>query len=259
MEVTIHDNIFGTQHSSLFLRLYDKFKINGKFHSSFDRKWDTYNNPIENFIDDYLNKNNDGSRYIEYWIRTEWMHIECHQDVEENLFKENSTIITPFYGHVAYLDEESKNAATFIFDENFTSVFVVTPKIGRIAKFRGDLFHYVPVMNFIFDRNPKKIRPKRSVLLFNTWDSRCPLFPSIKCNYTNIIFCYDKDEWFDTVIVYFPIINKISIRVSYMGTEIRRLNKSKVEKFEVSEELKNYSIFNSSSEFKCGQYQIQKI
>lgn len=262
MDVTVFNDVFGIVDAEKILAFRSEIveRYGVKCHFSFDRKWSSYNSVVEHFIDDFLTKLGDDSRYIEYWIRTEWLNMECHQDVEENLFKTESEIITPINGHVVYLDEVSKEASTLVFDQNFEKMYSVTPRIGRVTRFDGPLFHYVPCpFTYIMgDNKCDKIKRTRSVLLFNTWDERCPVFPIKQSNFNEIPRCNPRDEWFVSHIPFFPLIEPINVRFCYMGNEIRRLGKDKIEEFLCDRFLRNYTQFRFSCGTECPCFEIRR-
>jgi hypothetical protein len=142
--------------------------------------------------------------------REEWLNLEAHRDLDENLWKQSKIHSTPNHAHVLYLtigkdvrgptvvlhdsgekaaEAEAKQQARNQFD----AITVVPAVSGRLLRFEGHMMHAVcrPPLAYL---NPAdggsnvflwtRIRPnpndpldpelnelRRSVLLFNTWDS----------------------------------------------------------------------------------------
>lgn len=168
MDFIVHDNVFTLDQSIKLVELnYMK-----RTYSYFNRKQKPYKNMTEYMIDDYLTKLNDKSEIVEYWYRGRWVPVLFHQDLDEIHFKKTGEIITPNNGHVMYLSEYSNTAGTVLFNKDRTAISIVYPKIGRILRFDGALYHGIP--NTIKKLHDSSIRElenvRRHVILFNTWN-----------------------------------------------------------------------------------------
>jgi len=146
------------------------------------------------------------SKYVEYWTRREWRHIEAHADVDENLAKQQDqqqqkdAFRYPKQGHVLYLKVGTNvHGPTCIFphiitggdlkkhknDDDSDKVNLVTvPAVeGRLLRFQGNSLHAVPrptdLWTLSFVKGSPKFEPEeewgRSVILFNTWGDEPPL------------------------------------------------------------------------------------
>ena len=68
------------------LRLADEIaKISGLGHTVYDRIQTKPRTCIENIIESILLNLNDHARYAEYWWRDEWINLDAHADIDEQL------------------------------------------------------------------------------------------------------------------------------------------------------------------------------
>lgn len=262
-EIKIYDNVFTKNTAFNIVKVLRQIKRTGqKTHGFFFRNDiinGNFSNPLEFFINDILNKINDNSNMVEYWFRLTWMDMRCHQDVNEAIFKKENRIIIPNSGNILYLSEMNDEAATLIFDKNFTNVTLIHPKIGRYVRFQGDAFHYVPSpFNSIFGEDLEQAKKYRIAILFNTWNEYIPDIneksPKLKFSiqlYSNIFENWNMCE----IVRYFTIKKEFTtIRIKFMGNKIRRLGKENQEYYKINPIIK---IVGSISDiFK---YEIEKI
>ena len=137
----------------------------GLGHTVYDRSISPRSS-IESVCNSILTTLNDDSKYIEYWWRDEWIHLDAHKDVDEHLAKKTSppVIRYPLNGHVLYLDiGRDVLGPTCLFFEKASSVSSPTPSssvsfpslpisemaivpavTGRLLRFDGDIMHAVP-------------------------------------------------------------------------------------------------------------------
>ena len=61
--------------------------------------------PLEEGLESVLTALDDDSRYVEYWWRDEWIHLDAHRDVDELLVRTDgpTQLRCPDHGHVLYL------------------------------------------------------------------------------------------------------------------------------------------------------------
>ena len=151
--------------------------------------------PAPILLDQILRNLNDSSKYVEYWFREEWINLDAHRDVDEFLARYDGKLRCPNNGHILYFDigsealgptafflEESKNSQVARINE----LVIVPAKAGRLTRFGGDMIHAVPRPTYAYldpedggtnteiwtrRRDQKDDRFRRSVLLFNTWDT----------------------------------------------------------------------------------------
>ncbi|KAJ1447752.1 hypothetical protein M885DRAFT_541629 [Pelagophyceae sp. CCMP2097] len=141
-------------------------------HTVFDRS-EQSGTMLEAALDSVLNSLGDEGRYVEYWSRSDWKHIEAHADVDEGQAA-NGALRFPNFAHVLYAAVGSRvKGPTCVFEKG--AVTTVPPVAGRILRFRGDLVHAVPRPFDVWLRpftTAEKSTPehKRCVVLFNSWD-----------------------------------------------------------------------------------------
>ena len=102
---------------------------------------------------------------VEYWWREEWLSLDLHRDVDEELALLNSTFRFPLNAHVLYLSIGAEvNGPTVVFEEKVSHEHVaavgsaksstwipqlermtIVPAVtGRLLRFDGHLLHAVP-------------------------------------------------------------------------------------------------------------------
>eukprot|EP01036_Dinobryon_divergens_P026374 gene26374-35012_t len=144
---------------------------------------------------------------VEYWWREEWLSLDLHRDVDEELALLNNTFRFPLNAHVLYLSiGDEVNGPTVVLEEksgdNITAIaspwtpqlerMTIVPAVtGRLLRFAGHQLHTVPRPALAFldaeeggsnlevwtrrrpnpndPADPERTRFRRSVLLFNTW------------------------------------------------------------------------------------------
>ncbi|CAB9498642.1 expressed unknown protein [Seminavis robusta] len=147
---------------------------------------------------------------VEYWSRDEYINLDAHSDIDEQLLLREGSIRCPTWAHVLYLDVvPDLRGPTCVFsqmggwngqtvsDAATTSVISVPALPGRLLKFPGAAMHAVPkptslwFMNendqdemlakeeeeeeedFDYDDDDDD-RTERSVILFNVWQGDGP-------------------------------------------------------------------------------------
>lgn len=143
----VYDNIL----SDKICNLIDQEAVNGGLgHTVYDRSIKP-RSCTESTCNNILNKLGDTSKYIEYWWRDEWIHLDCHKDCDEYLAKVTTPpeINYPNNGHVLYLDIGSNvYGPTCLFFENKSSLIeeiAIIPAVkGRLLRFDGNIMHAVP-------------------------------------------------------------------------------------------------------------------
>lgn len=148
---------------------------------------------------------NDSELLAEYWWREEWLSLDLHRDVDEELAIQRNIFRYPKNAHVLYLSVgESVSGPTIVIQENhfnlssslewhpqLQNITIVPAVEGRLLRFEGSLLHAVPRPALAYldrkeggcnleiwtRRRPNPNDPadqertvfRRSVLLFNTW------------------------------------------------------------------------------------------
>ena len=269
-EITVYDNVFDFDLSIELISTFKKYKTthDSQSHGYFSRtKRDLEKlnnpskliNPIEFAINDFLTKIGDTSKMVEYWYRPAWINVDCHQDVNEYLAKHKQDISNPNNGHIMYLNQATLEGGTVIFNESETCSYVVYPKIGRITRFGGNLFHYVPnPYDRMFGNDQNGIdADSRFVVLFNTWDEYTPgpTEGRIKIANKQRFHLNSFDEW-----VKLPLFQNIPLssdvidfRVHYMGDYVRRVSRNTVEYF-----ICNRRFMTDGFSFQLIRYEIDK-
>jgi hypothetical protein len=181
-------------------------------------------------LDSILTNLEDSSRFVEYWCRQEWRHIEAHADVDEVLARTSPDLefSYPRNGHGLYLQIGSRvQGPTCVFpnvcsganlvgpsnddDNSNKHELVVVPAVsGRLLRFPGTALHAVPrphnIRTLPFVQGAAEFKPEsewgRSVILFNTWNDALPLdIPldeqeeSIMNTNQNCVRCESRSEW----------------------------------------------------------------
>lgn len=246
-DFTVYDNVFTREDAVNISRLFTKFKksqMRGS-HSYYKRCTGELANPIEYMIEEYLQRIGDTSEMVEYWYRSLWMDICCHQDLNEFLIRSKSITINPINAHIMYLSQLSYEAGTLLFNNDCTKVTTIYPKIGRLVRFKGNIYHYVPnPFDYIFGNNSTtKYNKPRHVLLFNTWHKYIP-DPNeniLKCKTLSVPKFKPINEWIKlNVRETVPLRdNSFTFRVKYMGDSQVRFSRSKIENFYVNRRFKD--------------------
>lgn len=258
-DFTVHDNVFTENDAINMIRLFNKFKKSPvkKVHSYFERNKTELDNPFEYMINDYLNRIGDKCKIVEYWFRSLWLDLGCHQDLNEYLLTKDN-VVNPFHGHIMYLSENTPEAGTILFNSANNNVSIVHPKLGRLVRFKGNIFHYVPnPFGYIFGENGQKYGKYRYALLFNTWDDYIhdPDEVGLKCKTLSIPYLQPMEKWnkvpiFETV----PLRDhNFEIRIKYMGDSFRRFKRTKIEKYYVSRRIHDDGIHH-----RIIQYEVEK-
>ena len=138
--------------------------------------------PLECAIDSFLLELGDQDpRYVEYWSRQEWKHIEAHADMDEVLAAREGIFQYPESAHVLYLKVGPRvRGPTCIWepngDDGFGGALTTVPAVqGRVVRFPGTLQHAVPrpvdvwLTPFAIHQAGSPQDYVRSVVLFNTW------------------------------------------------------------------------------------------
>jgi hypothetical protein len=238
---TVYDNILDTKNFNKIIgNIINLYELNNRFHGYFNRYSNNYNNILEPLINEILDKLDDKCNFVEYWFRIKWINMECHQDINEGYYKEYNEIEIPVNGHILYLSDYINDAFTLLFNRDFSNVSVISPKIGRLVKFDGDIFHYIP-------RNEYN-NGFRIVLLFNSWkEFKVTKYDiNIKVDFHYFINTQSYDKWelvnedneiklieeSDFTLDYIYDYNKIkTINVEFMGNDKRRGKFKKNEEF----------------------------
>ena len=180
----------------LFLAKIDKSAQSaGLSHRVINRATNTYtiNNNIESLIHSTLIQLNDTSSYVEYWWRDEWINLDAHADVDELLARQGGELRYPNHGHVLYLQIGSDVQGPTVLLLNNYSVLITVPAVSnRLLRFKGDVIHAVPrpplayidselggtnhelwtrIRRIDCEVSDETTIYRRSVLLFNTWDT----------------------------------------------------------------------------------------
>lgn len=147
--------------------MFMKQRLYAKQSYLFDREMGPQNF-VEFLIDGILKEIGDESPFVDYWARNKHSEIKPHQDMDENLWKYNDTVVLPEWGHVLYLSTPEKpvEAPTLLWSPGQPYMLQSYPFKGRLLRFAGNLMHAVP--GPVNDDN----RGIRSVLLFNTFSHR---------------------------------------------------------------------------------------
>lgn len=228
------------------------------------------------FIEQILNQillelypSGDRRFYVEYWMRSYWMLVRAHQDMDEAYaehMKKNGKagygdkLRHPETGHVLYLKVGSQvRGPTVVFNEtrggDFSedpSEMVVVPAVeGRLTRFKGNMLHAVPRPAQIFwtlrqDSDSQAPDFQRSVLLFNLWPMEKEKPQGIvisdpdENDFEMTHTCQSKEQWKEFPVEPLPsdpsVISKFMIPL--MGDAERRGTDSAVAKLQTQTEAK---------------------
>jgi hypothetical protein len=170
MELYVYDNILDNEKNKQIKFHINQFDItNNKIKGVeffFSRK--DINNPIEQLINDILNKIGDKNEYIEYWYSLQHTHKDMHQDCLEDLYENEHMMINPDYGYILYLGIDSISPTIF-FNLNSQYLSCIQSKNNRLVRFKGNIYHSVPRDNYLDDMSFNSDNRNRIVLLFNSW------------------------------------------------------------------------------------------
>jgi hypothetical protein len=244
-DIQVYDEAFTRNDAFKMAKVMTRIKKSEQnSHGYFTRDGRDPINPIEGLINDILDKFGDTSNMVEYWFRCSWFDMKCHQDLNEGLLADEDIVINPNHGHILYISDLNDEAATLLFNREFDKVSVVHPKIGRLVRFHGKIFHYVPspFTSIFGDNSPPHIGKSRYVLLFNTWDhykasakDKSPIMKREVLLKTNQFDRWKKLSVYQTI----PLRdNNFQMRIKYMGDSIRRFNRNQTEFYYVDEKLK---------------------
>lgn len=96
---------------------------------------------------------------MEYWWREEWLSLDLHRDVDEELAKDRNIFRYPQNAHVLYLSVGNEvNGPTIVIQKQdfndssnpekiqsrFENITIVPALNGRLLRFEGSLLHGVP-------------------------------------------------------------------------------------------------------------------
>eukprot|EP00614_Pseudopedinella_elastica_P011682 CAMPEP_0172590154 /NCGR_PEP_ID=MMETSP1068-20121228/8586_1 /TAXON_ID=35684 /ORGANISM="Pseudopedinella elastica, Strain CCMP716" /LENGTH=321 /DNA_ID=CAMNT_0013385855 /DNA_START=27 /DNA_END=992 /DNA_ORIENTATION=+ len=197
-------------------------------HSLIDRRKPPAN-IVEAALDSILKELDDSCRFIEWWWRDEWRHLELHRDLDEHLAREDpGNLRCPEHGHVLYLDvgEDCEGGPTVLWKASSEptaldiSEMTVVPAIsGRLLRFSGSALHSVPrppisylaskdggtggIIHTRTRRVPgdeESTLRRRSVILFNTWPTSPAGFEDSTCDQlepysSDEPLCSGREEW----------------------------------------------------------------
>lgn len=259
--IKVFDNVFTQDNCVDICKEFRRYDCEHKnVHGQFNINSTELNNPIEYMIQNIIREMGDTSNIAEYWYRESWLHMTCHQDVNEYLFKSKSEIKIPNYGNILYISDGIFEGGTFIFDKDMKHTTLIFPKRGRYVRFNGNLFHYVPApFSFIFDNELKvNENKKRIVLLFNTWNEFIP-DPSVPPPVNNTdfrIITNERSQWQEQeVFQTIPLNNKsFSFRTLFMGGKLRRLGTDKLQRFYINNRIRRDGYHR-----RVMRYEIEKI
>ena len=170
-EVQVYDGVFAPRD----LEALD-VASNDAAHRAFDRSAGV-GTILEAALDSFLGELGDESRFVEYWARDVWKHIEAHADVDEAEAKAGGELRYPTHGHVLGVQVGAEVAGPTVVFGRRGDVLTSAPAVaGRVVRFAGDLVHAVPRPADVWLRSfvtavPSTAAHRRSVVLFNTWDA----------------------------------------------------------------------------------------
>eukprot|EP00747_Dinoflagellata_sp_TGD_P218515 gnl/TRDRNA2_/TRDRNA2_90752_c0_seq2.p1 gnl/TRDRNA2_/TRDRNA2_90752_c0~~gnl/TRDRNA2_/TRDRNA2_90752_c0_seq2.p1 ORF type:complete len:622 (-),score=81.25 gnl/TRDRNA2_/TRDRNA2_90752_c0_seq2:31-1896(-) len=120
----------------------------------------TTEDAIGNILRSIVDEIGDGSRYIEWWWRSEWIPMEAHRDLGQGEGEDGRAqeLKCPCFAHVLYLAVDSEvRGPTCVFQDRGLNIdtneqstnpverIAVVPAVpGRVLRFQGDLLHSVP-------------------------------------------------------------------------------------------------------------------
>jgi len=165
-------------------------ELGDEMHTVYERGKTKPSTAIERCVDSILVELGDESACVEYWWRDKWVHVEAHEDVDEELFEQQKRRTFPINAHVLYLEVGSQvQGPTCVWESDdaaersdFGALTTVPAVSGRLLRFSGELMHAVPKPAHVWldasasAPSPPPSRPQatkgdrvRSVILFNTW------------------------------------------------------------------------------------------
>ena len=165
--ILIYDNVFDSDTCEELHYLALEHSERCKRGSIFDRSSsDDENNiktPLEQALNSYLSAIGDDQPIVEYWTRNEFLNMEAHADLDEDVLEATGHCIRcPTYGHVLYLGIQSHlRGPTCVFanklggwtssnndkesgKEGIVSMVSVPAVQGRVLRFPGSAVHAVP-------------------------------------------------------------------------------------------------------------------
>jgi hypothetical protein len=196
----IFDNVLD---DTLCEAIDNSVKLGGLGHTIFQR-YETHKTVAEVVIHSILTTLNDFSPIVEYWWREEWLNLELHRDVDEQLARQlgSGNFCYPNHAHVLYLSIGNEVfGSTIVLQSSssclnsksqFDDITVVPAVNGRLLRFNGTLMHATPRPALAYldpteggsnlelwnrkrpvDKNDSEYTVfRRSVLLFNTWSDK---------------------------------------------------------------------------------------
>jgi hypothetical protein len=162
-------------------------ELGDEMHTVYERHKEKPATAIERCIHSILLALGDESACVEYWWRDSWVHVEAHEDLDEELFEQQNVREFPTNAHVLYLSVgHAVQGPTCVWekdDEHDFGVLTTVPAVdGRLLRFPGSWMHAVPKPAHAWldasagaaastpsPQAQTKADRVRSVILFNTW------------------------------------------------------------------------------------------
>ena len=186
MVVQVFDGVLSAATSSYLHAVSSLGKLGDEEHTAFQRAQPAQT-ALERCILSLLQELGDESPCVEYWWRDEWVHVEAHEDLDEELFAQSGERRYPTHAHVLYLEvAQPVRAPTCVWERradgrgraDFGPLTTVPAVAGRLLRFPGALSHAVPKPATLWlpathAKQPRRVAGERelvrSVVLFNTW------------------------------------------------------------------------------------------
>ena len=190
LAVTVFDKVLAPSTCQYLHTASSIGELGDEMHTAFNRVGSKPATALEHCLDSILRELGDESPCVEYWWRDKWVHVEAHEDVDEELFARKGVRSYPTNGHVLYLEVgDAVRGPTCVWERDedapvrcdFGALTTVPAVEGRLLRFSGELMHAVPKPPMTWfgsslgEAAPAvpKARTKgdtvRSVVLFNTW------------------------------------------------------------------------------------------
>jgi hypothetical protein len=162
----VFDNVFSVEACHILEKLALDHAQRGADGSSIFRRDQSQFTPLEQALNSALEQLDDGmsihNTVVEYWSRHEYINLDLHSDIDEEVLEEEGMLRYPEWAHVLYLNKLEPNlrGPTCVFPQKLggwnkkptvpttpTTMVTVPAVLGRVLRFPGSAMHAVPKPN----------------------------------------------------------------------------------------------------------------